>query len=110
MAARWDDIPDAFHDLAMECSNDELMALLDASRDTVRAWRKATGLHRPRGKRTLPPLSEHTTGKCIAELAREHGWGSTRRFSEALRESRPAMYAAARANGLARRGGYRGKV
>jgi predicted nucleic acid-binding protein len=105
-----DDAPDAFYDLALEHSNDELMALLDVSRDTVRAWRKATGLHRPRGRRTLPPVSEHTTDKCIAELAREHGWRSISRFSEALRESRPAVYAAAKANGLARRGGYRGKV
>ena len=105
-----DDVPDAFYDLALEHSNDELMALLDVSRDTVRAWRKATRLHRPRGRRTLPPVSEHNTDKCIAELAREHGWRSTCRFSAALRESRPAVYAAAKANGLARRGGYRGKV
>ncbi len=105
-----DDVPDAFYDLALEHSNDELMRLLDVSRDTVRAWRKATGLHRPRGWCTLPPVSLRDTDKCIAELAREHGWRSTRRFSEALRESRPAVYAIAKANGLARRGGYRGKV
>jgi len=103
-----DAAPDAFHDLALEHSNDELMAMLGADRDTVRAWRKATGLHRPRGARTLPAVGQWDTTMTIKDLAREHGWGSTCRFSAALRESRPAIYRQARANGIKRRTAHNG--
>lgn len=99
-----DEVPDAFYDLALECSNDELMRKLDVDRATVRLWRRVTKLHQPRGRRTLPALDQTTTDKCIEELAREHGWRSVAKFSLALRESRPQVYAAAKANGMARRG------
>ncbi len=98
-----DDVPDAFYDLALEHSNDALMALLDADRDTIRAWRKATGLHRPRGRRTLPARQNWDRTMTVKDLARAHAWGSERRFGEALRESRPDIHAQARANGITRR-------
>jgi hypothetical protein len=98
-----DGIPDAFRDLALGHSNDELMALLDVDRDTVRGWRRATGLHRPRGARTLPALSRWDPSMTLSDLAQLHGWGSYCRFVEALRAARPAIYRQARDNGLERR-------
>lgn len=96
------EIPDAFYDLALECSNQELMRRLDVDRETVRAWRRMTGLHRPRGVQTLPPSSQVNTTMTLSELAKDHGWKSLCRFSEVLRKYRPAIHAAAKANGRRR--------
>lgn len=97
-----DAVPAAFIDLALGHSNDELMRLLGVDRPTVIAWRRATGLHRPRGARTLPAPGRWDTTMTLSELARACGWGSVCRFTQALRAGRPAIYRQARDNGLAR--------
>ncbi len=99
-----DDVPDLFHDLALIHSNDELMRIMDVDRETVRRWRKRTGLHRPRGVRTLPPSNLQDDGRTLKDLCRHHGWGSYEAFMKAVRESRPHVYRWARLNGIAKRG------
>lgn len=97
-----DEIPDAFHEFALDHSNDELMRLLDASRNDVRAWRKKTGLHRPRGARLLPSMSTQNTGQTLKDLQKQFGWGSYKAFLEAMRKARPEIYRWATANGRKR--------
>jgi hypothetical protein len=97
-----DDIPDAFYDLALECSNDELMRRLDVDRETVRRWRKKTKLHQPRGIRLLPRMSTQNTGQTMTDLRLQFGWGSDTAFREAMRQSRPEIYRWATANGRRR--------
>jgi hypothetical protein len=97
-----DAVPAAFIDLALGHSNDELMRLLGVDRATVVAWRKATGLHRQRGTKTLPAPGRCDTSMTLAELARACGWGSVYRFTEALRLVRPTIYQQVRDNSRAR--------
>lgn len=97
------DPPDEFFDLALECTNGQLMRVLDVDRATVRQWRKVTKLHRPRGQCKLPAPGGYDESMSLTELARAYGWGSVKRFSEALRKFRPAIHAKAKANGLAKR-------
>ena len=91
-------IPHDFAAVALSLDNDQLMERYDADRATVRAWRKATGLHRPRGRRVLPTPGQWDTSLGLYALARACGWGSPQRFAARLLERRPDIHAAALAN------------
>lgn len=91
-------IPHDFTDVALTLTNDQLMHMYDVDRDTVRAWRKALGLHRPRGRRVLPSPGHWDTSLGLYALARACGWGSPQRFAARLLERRPEIHAAALAN------------
>ena len=100
-------VPDDWAEHAREMTNDELMAYYDQPRAIVAAWRKRTGMHKPRGgRRTLPAQGRWDESLTLTQLAAACGWGSVCRFTQALRRDRPAIYAKARANGLAKRGRY----
>lgn len=92
-------IPPDFAAVALSLDNDELMERYDADRETVRAWRKTTGLHQPRGKRTLPIPGQWDTTLTLTALCRLHGWGSPSKFSARLKQRRPEIHAQAVANG-----------
>jgi hypothetical protein len=87
-------------------SNEEVAQRLDVDRETVRLWRKDTGLHRPRGPRLLPVPGQYDENLTLGELQRACGWGSASRFSQALRRHRPEIHARAVANGRARSSGF----
>jgi hypothetical protein len=91
-------IPHDFAAVALTLDNDALMDRYVADRDTVRAWRKATGLHRPRGRRVLPTPGQYDTSLGLYALARACGWGSPSKFSARLKARRPDIHAAALAN------------
>ena len=103
--ARGTPVPEIFPALA-ERSNAEVAQRLDVDRETVRLWRKDTGLHRPRGPRTLPSPGQYDENLTLAELRRACGWGSASRFSQALRRHRPEIHARAVANSRARSSGF----
>lgn len=92
-------IPHDFAAVALSLTNDELMARYGADRTTVRAWRKTTGLHQPRGRRTLPIPGQWDTTMTLGALCRLHGWGSPSKFSARLKARRPEIHARAVANG-----------
>ena len=61
--------------------------------------------HPPRPPGTMPtlPSDDRDIGnRTISELAHDYGWGSVKRCREMLKEHRPTVYEAARANGRAR--------
>ena len=61
--------------------------------------------HPPRPPGTMPtlPSDDRDIGnRTISELAHDFGWGSVKRCREMLKEHRPTVYEAARANGKAR--------
>jgi hypothetical protein len=87
-------------------SNEEVAQRLAVDRETVRLWRKGTGLHRPRGPRLLPMPGQYDETLTLGELQRACGWGSASRFSQALRRHRPEIHARAVANGRARSSGF----
>jgi len=91
-------IPPDFADVALTLDNAALMDLYDVDRETVRAWRKASRLHKPRGQRVLPSPGQWDTSLGLYALARACGWGSPSRFSARLLERRPEIHAAALAN------------
>lgn len=95
-------VPGDFDMVAIDMDNDALMDAYGVSRDTIRAWRRTTGLHQPRGKRTLPQAALWDTTMTLGDLCRLHGWGSEDRFSSRLLARRPAIHARAKANGQAR--------
>lgn len=95
-------VPGDFDMVASDMDNVALMDVYGVSRDTVRAWRRATGIHQPRGKRTLPVSGLWDTTMTLGELCSLHGWGSEKQFSLRLWERRPAIHALAKANGQAR--------
>ena len=103
--ARGTPVPEVFPALA-ECSNAEVAQRLDVDRETVRLWRKDTGLHRPRGPRLLPMPGQYDENLTLGELQRACGWGSASRFSQALRRHRPEIHARVVANGRARSMGH----
>lgn len=105
VVARGTPVPEIFPALA-DRSNEEVAQRLDVDRETVRLWRKDTGLHRPRGPRLLPVPGQYDETLTLAELGRACGWGCGSRFSEALRRHRPEIHARAVANGRARSSGY----
>ena len=91
-------IPPDFAAVALSLDNDALMDRYTADRETVRAWRKTTGLHQPRGRRVLPSPGQWDTSLGLYALARACGWGSPQRFAVRLLERRPEIHAAALAN------------
>ena len=97
----YEPIPPDFAAVALTLDNDQLMDRYTADRDTVRAWRKTTGLHRPRGRRVLPTPGQYDTSLGLYALARACGWGSPSKFSARLKIRRPEIHAAAVANGRA---------
>ncbi len=103
--ARGTPVPEIFPALA-DRSNEELAQRLDVDRETVRLWRKDTGLHRPRGPRTLPAPGQYDETLTLSELGRACGWGCLSRFGEALKKNRPEIHARAVANGRARSMGH----
>jgi len=61
--------------------------------------------HPPRPPGTAPtlPAADRDIGdRTLSELAHDLGWGSVARCTAALKEHRPTVYEAARANGRAR--------
>lgn len=105
VVARGTPVPEVFPALA-DRSNEELAQRLDVDRETVQAWRKDTGLHRPRGPRTLPAPGKYDETLTLAELRRACGWGSDSWFSKALKKNRPEIHARAVANSRARSSGF----
>ena len=105
VVARGTPVPEVFPALA-ERSNAEVAQRLDVDRETVRLWRKDTGLHRPRGPRTLPSPGQYDENLTLGELQRACGWGSASRFSQALRRHQPAIHARAVANSRKRSNGF----
>ena len=103
--ARGTPVPEIFPALA-DRSNEELAQRLDVDRETVRLWRKDTGLHRRRGPRTLPAPGQYDETLTLSELGRACGWGCLSRFGEALKKNRPEIHARAVANGRARSMGH----
>lgn len=103
--ARGTPVPEIFPVLAGR-SNAEVAQRLDVDRETVRLWRKDTGLHRPRGPRVLPASGQYDENLTLGELQKACGWGSASRFSQALRRHRPEIHARVVANSRARSSGF----
>ena len=65
--------------------------------------RRTNNPPRPPGTAPMLPAADRDIGdRTLSELAHDYGWGSVARCTAALKEHRPAIYEAARANGRAR--------
>lgn len=65
--------------------------------------KRTTNPPRPPGTDpTLPAANKDIGVQTLGELAHAYGWGSVHRFTDALRQHRPAIYEQARANGRER--------
>ena len=88
-------------------AKDSSVALMQAAQRAVQeaeAPPRRTN-HPPRPPGTMPtlPSDDRDIGnRTISELAHDYGWGSVKRCREMLKEHRPTVYEAARANGRAR--------
>jgi hypothetical protein len=81
----------------------QVQAAQRAAQEAEAPPRRTNHPPRPPGTTPLLPQNGYDIGnRTLSELAHDLGWGSVARCTAALKEHRPTVYEAARANGRAR--------
>lgn len=81
----------------------QVQAAQRAAQEAEAPPRRTHNPPRPPGTTPLLPQNGYDIGnRTLSELAHDLGWGSVARCTAALKEHRPTVYEAARANGRAR--------